>query len=544
MEIILKKMTSSESTTNSAENNKGRTGVVSFLASMPLSVKLFLLVIVALIPRIIVFLQPQIITIDGTLYIKMAKLFAEGKYAGTSGSYFSLYPFLIFLVQKVIGDWELSGQLISITLGTLTVIPIFLLGRSLYSERIGWLSGLFYVVLPNLLRFDIEVLRDPTYWFFMSFSLWLVWGGIQKNRPLLLGLASISAGLGAITRVDGVILWGALGFYAAFRRIAGGSLRRKALNVTLLIFVFPLIISPVLFSMKKPSSQIALGEMVSFSAGVIKGHIHAILTPMDPIARIEAKTYESLPQFSKDSLELASRHRFVLAISEVIYKFIKSANLLIVLIVLGLWKRKKERFESSDWYLLYAFAALFVVSIFYTRQVYYFSTRHGLTLVLPFLFFAGHGLDFIVNILRNRLNRVTSRWSFIKKYLPYIIAIVLVVVLLVYGISFKRTEKFIQKEIGLWLQEKGYQGSVIMGPKNLLRLAFYADGKFLEMPDSWEKVIDSIHRNGVRVVVIDSCTIEQDCPGFLINWPQASISPLRVPLEKRGKCAIQVYEVK
>ena len=172
--------------------------IIRILTSMPLSLKLGLLVLITLLPRMLAFLQPQIITIDGTLYIKMAKLFSEGKYAGTPGSYFNLYPLMIFLVQKFVGDWELSGQLISITLGTLTVIPIFLLGRSLYDERVGWLSALFYITLPNFLRFDIDVLRDPTLWFFMALTLWLVWEGLQKNRPFLFGLASISAGLGSL----------------------------------------------------------------------------------------------------------------------------------------------------------------------------------------------------------------------------------------------------------------------------------------------------------------------------------------------------------
>jgi hypothetical protein len=137
MEITLKKMTSRDSMMISVENNKGGTGVIRFVASVPLSGKLLLFVMAALIPGIIVFLQPQIITIDGTLYIKMAKLFSEGQYRGTPGSYFSLYRFLIFLVQKLVGDWERSGQLvISIILGSLTVIPVFLLGRSLYNEGI------------------------------------------------------------------------------------------------------------------------------------------------------------------------------------------------------------------------------------------------------------------------------------------------------------------------------------------------------------------------------------------------------------------------
>jgi hypothetical protein len=523
--------------------NKQRIGNFWAFGSMPLSVRLFLLVIIALIPRIIVFFQPQIITNDGMLYIKMARLFSEGQYGGTPGSYFNLYPFLIFLVQKLVGDWELSGGLISLILGTLTIIPVFLLGRSLYDEKIGWLSALFYIFLPNFLKFDTNVLRDPTLWCFMAFALWLVWEGLQKNRPILLAIAGISAGLGAMTRVEGFILWGTLSLYAAFRRLPRISLRKKIFNVTLLVVIFPLIVSAVLLTLEKNSGQMALNEMVSFSVKFMTAHTLDILKPADPIARMDSKVYKSLPSISQDSLELASRHRVALAFFEVIYKFIKSANVLIVLIGFGFWRKKKEGFVSSDKYLLYVFAVLFLMSILYARQLYYFSTRHGLTLVLPCLFFAGHGLGFIVETFSRESNRLTSGWTLIKKYPLHILTILFIIIFLSQGISFKRTEKFNQKEIGLWLKEKGFEDSVIMGPKTLLRLGFYADGEFLEMPDSYEKVVDCIQRNGVKIVVIDSCTIDQDCPGFLANWPQAGLFPLQGPKGKGEKCVIQIYGV-
>jgi hypothetical protein len=517
--------------------------IIGMLTSMPLSLKLVLLVLITLIPRALAFLQPQVITNDGTLYIKMAKLFSEGKYAGSPGSYFNLYPFMIFLFQRLIGDWELSGQFISITLGAFTVIPIFLLGRSLYNERVGWFSALFYITLPHFIQFDISVLRDPTLWFFICITLWLVWEGLKKNRAPFFGLASISAGLGALTRVEGFILWAVLTFYIAFRKVPGISIKRRALNVTLLILVFPVLLSPVLLSVKKNSSQIAFKEMRSFALTFIMAHTSRILNPSDPIDAMGQKTYDSLPQLSQDSLGLASRHRFVLAISEVIFKYIKSANLLIILIILGLWKRKKEGFESSDWYLLYTFAAFFCMSVLYSRQIYYFSTRHGLTLVLPSLFLAGHGLAFLAEIFSRELNRFSSGWTIIKKYPLHLLTVFFIIVFLAQGISFKRTDKFIQKEIGLWLRGNGYQGSVIMGPQKFLRLAFYADGKFLEMPDSWEKVMDSINQNGVEVVVIDSCTIEQDCPDFLENWSRIGLFPLQGPKRIEGKCLIQIYGI-
>jgi len=42
--------------------------IIGVLTSMPLSLKLGLLVLITLLPRVLAFLQPQIITIDGTLY--------------------------------------------------------------------------------------------------------------------------------------------------------------------------------------------------------------------------------------------------------------------------------------------------------------------------------------------------------------------------------------------------------------------------------------------------------------------------------------------
>ncbi|MBS3918883.1 MAG: glycosyltransferase family 39 protein [Deltaproteobacteria bacterium] len=510
-----------------------------------LSIKLVFLVLITLVTRVIAFLQPQIIPLDGVLWVKMARLFSEGGYTGVAGSYFNLYPFLIFLVQKFLGDWELSGRIISLATGTLTVIPVFLLGRSLFDERIAWLSAIFYLTLPNFLEYDNQTLRDPLFWFLMAITLWLVWEGFQKNRPVLFGLASISAGLGALTRVEGFVLWVGLAFYTAFRKKEGISVRRRVWNLSLLALFFPMLLSLMLFSLKIDSSRkaFAFGEMTSFSFDFIKAHSREILKPRNPIDAMGEKAYNSLPNISKDSLELANRHRFPLAILDVIYKFVKSTNLLILLILLGFWKRKKEGFQSPDWFLSFIFAALFVMSVFYARQIYYFSTRHGLTLVLPVLFFAGHGLNFISEVASRRFRHLTGGYGKLRQYLPHLIAVFLVTAFLIQGVSSGSAEKLLQKEVGLWLKEKGFQGSVIMGPKRYSRLAFYADGRFMEMPGSWGEAIDRIQKEGVKIVVVNSCTIDQDCPGFSENWSNDRLLLLQGPEGRMEGCRIEIYKV-
>jgi len=393
------------------------------------------------------------------------------------------------------------------------------------------------------LRFDSQVIRDPTLWFFILFTIWLVWEGNKQNRPVLFALASISAGLGALTRVEGFIVWGVLGFYIAFKKVTQIPIKRKVLNLSLFILIFPLLLSVILFSFKKASSEMAVEEMISFSFSFITANVRTILRPQDPIDTMGQKTYDSLPSISQDSLELASRHRIILAIPEVIYKFIKSANLLIILILFGFWKRRKQGLISSDWYAIYVFVALFIMSVFYARQLYYFSTRHGLTLVLPCLFFAGHGLETAPVILSRGMERLGSGWALIRRYLSLILTFLLILIFLFQGMGGRGKEKITIKEAGLWLKNNGYQGSVVMGPKKFLRLAFYADGKFIGLPGAWERVPESIAQAGVCIVIVDSCSIEQDCPGFTENKAKLGFLLIREIKESGRDCLLQIYRV-
>jgi hypothetical protein len=42
-------------------------------------------------------------------------------------------------------------------------------------------------------------------------------------------------------------------------------------------------------------------------------------------------------------------------------------------------------------------------------------------------------------------------------------------------------------------------------------------------------------------VVIDSCTVQQDCPGFLENSLRTGLLPLSGSVGNKEKCPIQIY---
>ncbi len=502
-----------------------------------------ILLLITFVTRFLIFLQTKMITNDGVVYIQMAKQFSEGKFEGISGTYFNLYPFLIFFVNKFVGDWELSGQIISFIFSTLTVIPIFLLGRSLFSEKIGWISSIFYMILPNFLRYSADVLREPLSWFLIANTILLVWVGIKKGSLITFGVASISAALGAMTRVEGSIIWIILTIFIALRKGQGLSLKKRIAQVIFFIFLCPMILILLSFFARLGSEKIAIKEMSTFSINTVLSNIYTSIRPGDPIGRINTEVYKKLPPLTQDALELARRHRIVLAISEVIYKFIKSSNLIIFLIIFGLWKRRKDGFESSDWYLIYLIIALFGMSVFYTRQSYYFSTRHGLMIVLPFLYFGAHGLDFLSELFNRAKDKTYLKRMVISRYLLHVIILLLLLFFFIKGLSPIRADKVNIKETGLWLKKNGYSGSVIMGSKEFIRLAFYTDGKFLEIPDSWEKVIEKVSQNGVRIIVIDTCSIEREFPTFYSDLKNIKLSLLKSFKGQGRECFIEVFRV-
>jgi hypothetical protein len=83
-----------------------------------------------------------------------------------------------------------------------------------------------------------------------------------------------------------------------------------------------------------------------------------------------------------------------------------------------------------------------------------------------------------------------------------------------------------------------------MGPKKFLRLGFYADGTFVAMPDSWEKATQSIRKNGVRILIVDSCSISEDCSGFVANTSKNDFLLIREIKEGGKNCFFQVYSAR
>ncbi|MCK5552306.1 MAG: glycosyltransferase family 39 protein, partial [Deltaproteobacteria bacterium] len=175
----------------------------------------------ALVLRIIIYKWTYLIAIDGTgFYLKPAQDFASGQWMnGLAIGYHPLYPMLVAAFSKGLGDFELSGQMVSILFGTLTVIPIYCLARGAFGRWTAFISSLFLAILPRHVALSADFLSDPTYAFFFISAVWLGWEAVRRDDVRFVFLAGLATGLAYLTRAEGIGVLLVLGPWLLFRRM-------------------------------------------------------------------------------------------------------------------------------------------------------------------------------------------------------------------------------------------------------------------------------------------------------------------------------------
>jgi len=163
---------------------------------------------------------------------------------------FPLYNLLTYPFYKAFGINEIYTRLVSIFFASLTTVFLYLLVKSLASERIGFLSGLFFAILPFNIYYGRVVMPDPTFIFFSVLGLYLIYLWSKKNSTLLAILAGLACALAMLVKPYAIFLVlpaAYLLFSQARTVLAGGSRAGSVLGLrqgrTLLKICIFLIIS-------------------------------------------------------------------------------------------------------------------------------------------------------------------------------------------------------------------------------------------------------------------------------------------------------------
>ena len=123
------------------------------------------------------------------------------------------YPYFLGLIYTVFGKGYFIPRLIGIIIGALSCALVYLIGKEIFSHKIGVLTGLLACFYGMLIYFDSMLLTVYLEIFFSLFGIyWLIrWTKAQKSRYIL--IAAIFWGLVSIVRPNFLIFVPVLAAY-------------------------------------------------------------------------------------------------------------------------------------------------------------------------------------------------------------------------------------------------------------------------------------------------------------------------------------------
>ncbi|MCX5807567.1 MAG: glycosyltransferase family 39 protein [Proteobacteria bacterium] len=484
----------------------------------------------------------NIITPDGILYIRTAKLIELGESKKLMEfTFIHLYPFLVILAHKIIPDWELAGRMTSVLMGSLAVIPFFLLIKGMFNIRIALVSSLFYVISPRLADYSSDVLREPTFWFFSMMALWLAWEGLSRGSLLCMAFAGIFSGLSSFARIEGIAVFVIISLWIIwyFWKIKP-DLRKLFLCLFVFIFTLPIVLLPFTFLFRE-----RLGKW-DFGFTLLKIWL-LIISKSKESLELTTDLIQAMPPELPTFIELAKDHKYVIFFSDIILKLIKSINIVFaVFAIAGIFRRKNTLYNKKEALIIIWFGVFFLTVFLYISKVYYFSTRHGLLMGIPVIIWAGIGFFELKEWIYLWLKKVCSH-SFLAKNITAIFILVILIAILPKTLSPGGYEKRELKKAGIYLKGMGYSGIRFAGEPSLYRVAFYADSEYdtILSGKTNDELVGFMKENKTNLLIFDEKSNNIFYMNLQNNIDFSVFEKINLPeFEKYREYKISVYRLK
>lgn len=485
---------------------------------------LALLCLLALVLRIAAAVNTKVINHDGARFTMSARAMVAGDvdYAlNVEPRMPPLYPLLIVQVSHLAGDLGLAGVIISVLCGTLLVIPIYLLARAMFGDRVAWLAGLVVAILPELVLVSGDVWTEPLFLLCFFSSIAAIWFAGERDKLWLYALAGFFGGLAVNTRPEGlytlaaILGWGAIvawirrGEPRAAERIAG-----------------PLVASAIWILCLLPYSN----------------WIHERFGFWSPTAN----------QFA---LEMLGKRNVERSYTEG-YRVDESTHF-----ESGRDQRSLGRVFGTLWYVFkiylrtsgYVFLPLLVAGFFFLRRSrgtvfvilvalgYALPTWVGVIVGLPFDDrFALAPLVALAPVIAIGMLRLRER---LPEAWPRSRIAAVAMILLVIGCAVKPFRprdhrRLTLKEAGLWIKKRYGPGSKILTMDR--RVEHYAEAWSERVPPGMDHTIQLVHAMEAVAIVIYNPYMDRHDPGFeewlASRFPMA----LRIPRSDRGH-EVRIY---
>ena len=330
----------------------------------------------------------EILFADGLRYIAQAKQFSSGSWLDVlrRGIDHPVYPFAVSVMHGLLGlseapeAWQRAAQAASVAASVLLAIPLYLLVRELFGDRLAFPSCLLFYGMPLSGHVFADTLSESTFLLFWTAGLWASLGFLRSGRVRYVPWIVIASALAYLTRPEGLLLPAALlGTIALCPRWVFAGLGRRGVAVLALLVVGPVCLVGPYVVMKgglgtKPSIARLLGTAPKSAAHAVERQ-----RPLDPGQSV-AKTYI-----------LAGRAAFKAITESITWP-------LVPFFVLGLIVLRPREASARQWRLL---AVIGVASVLALIRLHatggYCSPRHAMILMIVAIPTAASGFAWILD---------------------------------------------------------------------------------------------------------------------------------------------------
>lgn len=245
-----------------------------------LTASLLLILIICAIPRIWLITHTEVISRDGTVYVRMAQQWADNPHGVIQDyNYHVAYSAIISVVHQALSasgmsddpaNWDLIGQCISLIASLAALAGIWLFAALAFNWRVAWVSVLVIGLGRKYTAISSDVLTDSLS---LTFQIWTVALAVitvrllQQQNKRAIGIAAlvgVCSGAGYLVRPEsllpGVL---AIGMYIGvqlYKRISW-RLTLSASLVTLVAMIASA--SPYIYAIGGLTKKKALSDIVS-----------------------------------------------------------------------------------------------------------------------------------------------------------------------------------------------------------------------------------------------------------------------------------------
>jgi 4-amino-4-deoxy-L-arabinose transferase-like glycosyltransferase len=153
-----------------------------------------------------------------------------------------LWPFIIALVDRIIGPQDIFVRLLLCVIGSGTCVLLYLFGKDVFGARVGIITGFMGAIYPFLYMYDGLLYSESVYIFLLLAFCYTLYSLQRKPHVRLMITSGILIGLLSLTRPNGLALLALFVAWAsvlAWRKVFSWRIALKSvLIVSLLSFVF------------------------------------------------------------------------------------------------------------------------------------------------------------------------------------------------------------------------------------------------------------------------------------------------------------------